>query len=70
MMDRCPNCSTETRSVYHGEENGCPATRAPVGLSFVRKRSVGKHLLGPNGKSIGRILDYTPTGSWIPVGDA
>jgi hypothetical protein len=40
-----------------------------MGLSFVRKRSVGKDLLGPNGKSIGKILDYTPTGSWIPVGD-
>ena len=69
-MNRCPNCSTETRRVYHVEGPCVPVRPAPRGLSFVRKRSVGKHMLGPNGKSIGRILDYTPTGSWIPVGDA
>ena len=69
-MNRCPRCSTETRSVYHGTDNGCGTAPAKKGLSFVRKRSVGKDMLGPNGKSIGKILDYTPTGSWIPVGDA
>jgi hypothetical protein len=68
-MNRCPNCSTETKRVYHLEGSCAPARSEKMGLSFVRKRSVGKDLLGPNGKSIGKILDYTPTGSWIPVGD-
>jgi hypothetical protein len=63
-MDRCPACSTDTRSVYH-TGNTCPAEPQPQGLSFVRKRSVGAKMY--KGKQfIGYVKDYSPTGSRLP----
>jgi hypothetical protein len=66
-MDRCPTCSTDTRSVYHAS-GGCSAEPVSQGLSFVRKRSVGAKMY--KGKQfIGYLKDYSPTGSRLPAAD-
>lgn len=63
-MNKCPTCSTDSRSVYHAD-NPCPRVSQVGGLSFVRKRSVGSKMY-KGGKFIGYVKDYSPTGSPLP----